>query len=411
MTIIVGAGLSGLACALTLHRAGKPFLLLEAAPVVGGRQRTTHREGFTLDHGFQVVLSSYPSVAHLTSVGALQPRWFESGALLHNNGRLSHLASPLENPIAAVTSPALRFADKLRLAFLGAELLLQRDKKLLWRCGSASDTGTRTFLEQRGFSPAFQSSFAQPFFGGVLLDNDLSTSSGLFLYYLKKFITGRAWVPAGGIAALPASIAAQLPPQSIRVNARVAEISPGDTGVILESGEQIHATQLVLALDQPSLHRLLKLPPTSPARGVAVVYFKTRTSLYSNRCLVLPQGHARRVRHFVQITNIAPEFAPHGWHLISATVLNYSDLPGGQLVTEAAREITEIFPHAAGNLDHLETITVPYAVPSQPPGFSTDSLIPHLPQGVHAIGDWKGGACIQTALDSGISAAKKLVSL
>jgi phytoene dehydrogenase-like protein len=217
MILVVGAGLAGLSCALELQRAGRDFLLLEAAPQVGGRQRTTRHDGFTLDHGFQVVLSSYRAVGEVVDVAALQPRWFESGALIHHSGKFSRLASPLENPIVAIAGDALSFGDKLRLARLGAEVFMSSDLALLKACASTSDLSTREFLFQRGFSDEFLSCFAQPFFGGVLLDNDLSTSSSLFRYYLKKFATGRAWIPAGGIQALPESISAQHPPQKIRL--------------------------------------------------------------------------------------------------------------------------------------------------------------------------------------------------
>ena len=48
--IIIGAGMSGLACATWLHRAGRPVLVLEAADGVGGRVRTdVTPDGFRLD--------------------------------------------------------------------------------------------------------------------------------------------------------------------------------------------------------------------------------------------------------------------------------------------------------------------------------------------------------------------------
>ena len=406
MILVVGAGLSGLSCALELHRAGRDFLLLEAAPHVGGRQRTTHRDGFTLDHGFQVVLSSYRAVGEVVDVSALQPRWFESGALIHHSGKFSRLASPLENPIVAIAGDALSFGDKLRLARLGAEVLLSPDRALLDACASTNDLSTREFLLRRGFSDEFLSRFAQPFFGGVLLDNDLSTSASLFRYYLKKFATGRAWIPAGAIQALPESIAAQLPPQKIRLNTKVIAID-GDR-VILESGEILPFSRLVLALDESSLCQLLHLPPPPAPRGVAVVYFKSKTSLYDRPCLVLLAGAHRLVRHFVQITNIAPEFAPAGWHLVSASILNFEGLNRAELVSRAAEEIAAIFPHARESLMPLEALFVPNAVPDQPPGFAAKPK-PLLPNGVLACGDWKNGASIQAAIQSGLEAARVVV--
>jgi len=406
MTVIVGAGLAGLSCALELFRTGRPFLLLEAAACVGGRQRTTRRDGFLLDQGFQVILSSYAAVAEVVDIAALQPCWFQSGALLHHDGRFDHLVSPFENPLGGLTTPAISWADTLRLGLLGAEVLASPDQTLLSRCRSPRDVSTRTFLGQRGFSASFMNRFAQPFFGGVLLDNDLESSAGLFLYYLKKFVTGRAWIPAGGIQALPQAMADQIPRASLRTNACVASLSPNS--VTLENGETIPADHIVLALDKHSLCKLLDRPAPPAPRSVAVVYFKTRTSLYKNPCLVLLEGSNRCVRHLVQITNIAPGFAPPGWHLVSATILNPSRFTPDRLVAEAARETTAVFPHATGTLSHVDTFEVPCALPPQPPGFASENPFPNLPHHLSVCGDWACGASIQAALTSGMVAARQI---
>ena len=61
--LIVGAGLSGLTCALRLHQAGIPVHVIEASDGVGGRVRTDRVDGFLLDRGFQVYLSAYPQAS------------------------------------------------------------------------------------------------------------------------------------------------------------------------------------------------------------------------------------------------------------------------------------------------------------------------------------------------------------
>lgn len=57
---IIGGGLSGLACALSLREQGREPLILEASDEVGGRIRTDYHDGFLLDRGFQVLQTWYP---------------------------------------------------------------------------------------------------------------------------------------------------------------------------------------------------------------------------------------------------------------------------------------------------------------------------------------------------------------
>lgn len=85
--VIVGAGLAGLSCATRLGQAGIDFRLLEATDRIGGRVRTDVVDRFQLDHGFQVLLCSYPACRELLDYDALRLRRFDRGVLVCVGGR------------------------------------------------------------------------------------------------------------------------------------------------------------------------------------------------------------------------------------------------------------------------------------------------------------------------------------
>jgi protoporphyrinogen oxidase len=408
MIAVVGGGLAGLACAQELHRRGLAFRLFEASDKPGGRVRSDHADGFTLDRGFQVILSSYDAVRKVVDIPSLRPRFFEQGAILSFDRRMARIRNPLTHPASipgTLLTSAFSAGDKVRLACELLFLLTKSEDDLTKGCGKRDDVSVAQWLESRRFSGKFIDRFMRPFFGGVLLDNGLDTSAALFLSYLKKFTLGRAWIPAGGIEAFPAAIAATLPPGSLAFNQRVTGIETSGnsaSSITLADGSRLPVTGVVLALDEPALDKLTGRP-ARPGRPVAVVYFKTLRPLYQGRLLVLPSAPNPVVRHFVQITNIAPEYAPPGWHLVSASVLDPDRHESNQLAHLAAAEITGVFPHAAGNLTPIATTRVAYAVPNQPPGFAASPA--PLARNVFYAGDWMVGASIQSALTSGRAAA------
>ncbi len=53
--VIVGAGIAGLSCALTLQKNNLTFAIVESGDTPGGRIQTDVKDGFRLDHGFQVL--------------------------------------------------------------------------------------------------------------------------------------------------------------------------------------------------------------------------------------------------------------------------------------------------------------------------------------------------------------------
>jgi len=403
--LIIGAGLAGLTCAKVLADRGIDFLLLEAGNGPGGRVRTeTDADGFVYDHGFQVILDSYPTLRRHVDIPGLDPCYFTSGALMVEDGEFYRIENPLRSPqlaLATALTPVFSMPDRIKFATLIAGVLLQSDEELLGRAARKTDSTTLQFLLRVGFSDAFLYRFAQPFFGGVFLDNDLQMSSGLFRYYLKKFALGSAFIPTTGMQALPRQLAVRCPEGSVRYGVRASRVEPFGAGfrVTTEAGEVFESGQVVLATDEPATRRLLGLPPVERVRSTVVVYFESAGPLYTGATLVLPAGDERRVRHFAQLTNVGP-FAPRPF--LTATVLDPGTLSDEQLAAEAAREIREAFP--AAELTFKRVIRVPYALRFQPPGFAATRLESPFP-GVILAGDQVSSSSIEAAMQSGEKAA------
>ena len=66
--VIIGAGLAGLSCALSLQASGVAVAVVEASDRPGGRVSTDLVEGFLLDRGFQVLLTAYPEAQRLLGI-------------------------------------------------------------------------------------------------------------------------------------------------------------------------------------------------------------------------------------------------------------------------------------------------------------------------------------------------------
>ena len=119
--IVVGAGVAGLTCAIALHRAGRGVVVLEAGDDVGGRVRSTRIDGATIDHGFQVLFTAYPTLRGFLDFTKLELRRFDPAARIVRGGKASLVGDALRDPgllVDTVTSSALPFGDKLRMLAL-----------------------------------------------------------------------------------------------------------------------------------------------------------------------------------------------------------------------------------------------------------------------------------------------------
>ena len=316
--IIIGAGLAGLSCARQLQSQGIPFVILEASDAVGGRIRTDLVDGFRLDRGFQVILSSYPELKRWLDLEQLQLRPFLSGASVRCNGHFYQLADPWRRPLTALTSaftPIGTLADKLRIARLRSQSLAGTYQERM----QDPERTTLDCLQRLGFSSQMIDTFLRPFLGGIFLDGQLQTSSRMLNFVFRMFSIGDACLPAHGMQALPELLASPIPPERIHFDAAVVKVEPGT--VTLQDGQQLHAANIVVAVDGPAAQRLL--PDIGPARGCSVrcLYYSATRPPISQPILVLNGDGQGPINNLCVPSNVSTHYAPTGQCLISVTVL------------------------------------------------------------------------------------------
>jgi len=372
-TVIVGGGIAGLMCARALTRAGRAVVLYEREIEVGGRVRTTVRDGFRLDHGFQVLFSAYPVLTAALDLPALQLREFRPAAMLARPG---HAPAVIGDALADLSllwptfvAPQLSLVDKvrmLRLRYLATSLSF--DGCFAPRYDRLS---TIEFLRQRGFTANAITSFFAPFYGGILLDRSLQSSASVLLYTFKMLAEGRTTVPANGMGAIASQLAAALPVGTVRTGSGVRRVLASDgaaQGVVLESGETVQASQVVLACDPPAIARLaatasvhVEVPEAS--LGCTTVYLRSRAPLLAGDALWLNPAPDATVSHAITISNVAPSYAPAGESLTAATVLGAAaELHDDELVRRVRADLVSMSGDAgAATAELLGAWRVPYS--------------------------------------------------
>jgi phytoene dehydrogenase-like protein len=420
MILVVGAGVAGLTCAKILMEAGQEVRVLEASDHVGGRVWTDHSaDGFLLDRGFQVLLTAYPSARQHLDFAALRLHEISPGAVLIRNGVWHTLGDPWK-PLSllgpTLSNPLLSFGDKLRIARL-RRYARRRSLEVIFKGPiRGGDKSTYAELRRRRLRDTrFIDNFARPFFGGMFLDRELSTSTRALFFLVKMLASGKVVVPEQGMGAIAEQLAGSLPAKAIYLETRVEGIVLADgraVGVTLTGGEEMQGDAIVIATDAENAGRLVQdAPPGDMVPGdmvpVTCVYFGTTQSLYSGPRLLLNANPESFVNHAMQISNVCAGYAPKGQHLLSLCVLGFPELDEPELVARCLDEISSWFPDKdLGKLRHLATYRIRAAQFRQPPGIFAS--LPSNRTGVEGLilaGEYTESSSIQGAMLSGEKAA------
>jgi phytoene dehydrogenase-like protein len=412
--LIVGAGLAGLSCAISLESAGLTVSLLEASDGPGGRVRTDMVEGFRLDRGFQVMLTAYPEATRLLDYNALQWKKFEPGALVWHDGKFHRFADPFRNPIGAARflfDSIVPVADKLRVAKLRARVQRGTFEEIFAR----PERTTREYLNSISFSPAIIDRFFEPFFAGIFLERELVTSSRFFEFLFRMFSVGDTVVPAKGMEQIPLQLASRLRAGTLQTGARVSKVTrgPQSFAVEIEGQPNLEARAVVLAVAGNEGNALLGgvggwSVPEVRAWNQTTAFCYAAEQVPVNEPIILLNGEGRAagpVNNVAVMSAVSSAYAPPGAHLVVASVVG-----GAPAEHEVRVHLRKWFGPVVDSWRLLRTYPIPHALPQQKHAEWEQAPVRLGGSGgVYMCGDYRETASIQGSLASGRRAAEAVV--
>ncbi|MFN4144486.1 MAG: NAD(P)/FAD-dependent oxidoreductase [Runella sp.] len=401
--IIIGAGIAGLTCANDLRKEGFEPLVVEASDAVGGRIRTDIVDGFRLDRGFQILLTAYPEAQRLLHYEALHLNNFQSGAMIRIGEEFQILGNPFKAPsqlFKTLFSSVGTWGDKLKVLRLAREVSNHSTDSFF----SEASTDTLTYLQDYGWSEEMIDTFFKPFFGGVFLENDLTTSSQFFKFVFKQFYSGDAALPAEGIQAIPEQIAQRLPSESLMLHTKAVKIEGHE--VTLSNGQVMQAEHIVVATDARQADLLLCRNQKREYNITTCSYFAADRSPLKHKMLVLNPNRLSVVHNLCVPSDIAPSYAPSGKSLISISTQGLELFDEQKLTAHIIQELGAWFGEEVNQWQHLRTYHIPEALLHFPAEASSSDL--RLAKGLYECGDHTAYPSLNAAMATGRKVAEMI---
>lgn len=353
--IIVGAGVAGLIAAKHCEEKGYQPLILEASDRAGGRVKTDQIDGFFLDHGFQVLLTEYAEVQRYLDLPKLDLCRFQPGAVIYSNGRSFRFADPLRDPSqlwTALFSPIGSLWDKIKIWQLNRQLQSTPREQIF----DGNPQSTLDFLRQYGFSERIIQQFFRPFFGGIFLENDLSTPATMFRFVFKMFGKGYAAIPARGMEEVVKQLQAKLQQSTFRFNTPVQEIQ--ENYLITQTGERLDFDKVIVTGNPTNLIPGLRGQPQA-YQGTYNLYFAANFSPLQAPLIGLVADADNPINSFCVLSEVSTAYAPAGKVLISVS-LKSDTIATPETVSAALKRVVK---RADLELTHLKTFHIPESLP------------------------------------------------
>ncbi|PSL07567.1 NAD(P)/FAD-dependent oxidoreductase [Cecembia rubra] len=402
---IIGAGISGLIAAYELERAGFSPIILEASDRVGGRVRTDEFKGFLLDRGFQVLLTAYPEAQRYLDFQALNLKYFDPGAIILQPGNSFIIDDPLRHPSKLINmafSPVGTLMDKIKIYQL-TQMLKQKTEEEIF---SEPSTTTLQFLKDFGFSEKIINNFFLPFFKGIFLENELSTSSRMFKFVFKMFSLGHAAVPENGMQAIPDELKSKLTKSQFRFNAPVKKVE--GRKIHLVTGEDLEADAIIIATRPDKILTQLQ-GQFKPSRKVVNLYFSLSHSFIAQPKIALVTDDQFLTNNLVFMTDVSKAYSKNNKALLSVSITKPVEVDD-KLAKLIAIELSALTKIKAEYFEHLQTYEIEEALPQvEDMGYSLPSGNTKIQDGVFLAGDYLLNGSINAAMTAGRKAAEAVI--
>jgi protoporphyrinogen oxidase len=402
---IIGGGISGLIAARVLEEHGLSATIIEATDRLGGRVKTDVLDGYSLDRGFQVLLTAYPAAKKYLDFDALALQEFLPGSAIFKNGKQKIIGDPLRNLsllLPTLVSGIGTVNDKLKILALNRRL----KKKSIQNIFAEKEQTTISYLENIGFSEAIITDFFIPFFSGIFLENKLETSSRMFEFVYKMFGEGNAALPKDGIQAIPKQLFEKLKSTTIIFNTKVKSVENGN--IKLESGETLKSNFTIIATQASGLVSNLKNQATL-WKSCDTLYFEVAKREIRKPLIGLIAAPNALINNIFYHTSLQTS-ATALKELLSVTVIDRQNLTNKQLVAKVQKELKELC-----NIDSctfIKQYNIPMALPKlQDIQYEMLPSETRLTETIFLAGDTQLNGSLNAAMIAGERAALEVINL
>ena len=245
----------------------------------------------------------------------------------------------------------------------------------------------------------FYSEVIQPFFSGVFLEPELSTSSRFMNLVLLTFVKGKPSLPRHGMQAIPDQLFNALPAGSVRFNSKVSAVSQDSVRI---GSEVINARAVIVATDSTSAHELSGV--SAPAWNSVTTWYHLAplgTLDEGKPVIVVNGGAAGPITNSVVLTNAVPGYAP-GAQLISTSALGIHEKG-----LDLSRQLSTMHDTDASQWELVGHYPISQALPAMTPPHALSSPVER--DGIFLAGDYRTSSSIQGAMVSGRRAADSVL--